>query len=97
MRGLICKDKVNGTLISAQQLSETDNIKYEIIDGFPEMVQKEGYYGVYVLNSDGGIDIEYREKPKTDLDKLKQENEDLTTRVCAMQETISQLSDMLMG
>lgn len=62
-RVFICRDKEQNTLIEVRTLKETENIKYEVIEA-PEIEEKEGYTGTYILNAAGELEIKYT---KTDL------------------------------
>ena len=73
MKLLICKDILNNNLISTQILNETDNIKYEIIEDIPEIEEKDGYIGIYKLNDDGNIIIDYIKKQKSEIELLREE------------------------
>ena len=76
MRAIVVKDKLNNKIISIQKLSETDNIRYEIVDDIPEIEAKDGYVGEYILNQDGSIGVVYKEAPKTALEKVQEENDE---------------------
>ena len=92
MKLLICRDKLTNHLISTQILSETDNIKYEIIENAPEIELKEGYIGVYKLDDKGNIIVEYIEKQKTEIELLREElsnTQDLLIALANQQENVN--------
>lgn len=88
MRLLINKqidpDTGNVQILSTQQLDETENITYEIIDVPMMMEEKDGHTKKYVWNNETNqLDVEYIKNPVS-----------TEERIAAMQEAIDLL---LMG
>lgn len=80
------KDPLTNTIqiISTQNLHETENITYEIVDNPPVVEDREGCTGRYVWNNETNqLDVEYTKNPIS-----------TEERIAAMQEAIDLL---LMG
>lgn len=86
MKILICKDTLNNSILESRVLSETDNIKYEIIEDAPVIENRENEIGHYELGEEGQLIVVYEEKTKSETDILKE-------RVSELEETIMVLSN----
>ena len=84
-RLLICKDAEQNTLLETRTLKETDNIRYSIIENPPEIEEKDGYKGFYVLVN-GEVQIVYEE-----IQKVKT-NEELEEEIKVLNQAITELS-----
>ena len=59
------------TILSSQVLSESDNIKYEIVENPPVINNKPGYIGLYCWNNEtNSLDVTYEKLPVSVEDRI---------------------------
>ncbi|QEH67252.1 hypothetical protein QTL86_19385 [Cellulosilyticum sp. ST5] len=90
-RLLICKDVEQNTILIQQQLDETENITYSIIDNPPVIELVEGKIGKYSLDTEGNIIVVYEDVPKSEVELLKEDNEALKQAVTELSMIVSTL------
>ena len=75
MKILVCK--MDGQVIEAKQLQETENITYSIIENAPMIEERVGYTGAYVCSENGEIEVVYSLIPKTDMQLMQEKINEL--------------------
>ena len=75
-RILILKDNDQNKIVDIRVLSETDNIKYVVVEDAPVIEEREGYTGQYVY-IDGKLSVEYVKTGLTCKEKKIQESKEL--------------------
>ena len=75
-----------------QQLDETENITYSIIENPPEIEKIAGKVGKYALDEAGNIIVVYENIPKTDIELLKEENTQIKEQNVMLNQAITELS-----
>lgn len=91
-RLLICKDAEQKTILVQQQLNETDNITYSIVDNPPVIEEVAGKIGKYSLDEEGNIIVIYEDIPKTDIEILREENTQIKESNAMLNQAITELS-----
>lgn len=94
-RLLICTDLEQKTVLVQETLTETENIKYSIVENPPIIEQKEGYIGKYALDENNNLIVVYTEIPKTNIEILKEENEVLKKENESVKSAISELTQIV--
>lgn len=97
MRALICKDVLNNKLLETRLLSESDNVKYEIIEDCPIIEERENEVGHYELNEQGEISVVYEEKPKSQLDLIQEQLNQILASTATISEDNLLNMDLLIG
>lgn len=69
---LVRKNKTTGKAISQQLLFDDDTTEHIIISGLPNIEERQGYIGEYVVKEDGTVEVVYTEKPKTEVELLQE-------------------------
>ena len=71
------KDPISGkkSVLETRKLFDSDNIISEIIEDFPEIIPTEGMTGSYEYDETGKLQVVYKERDKTEVEKLKQDLE----------------------
>lgn len=75
MRAIICKDSLQNVLLRCTPISETENIKYSI-EEVPNIEERDGFTGDYVLNEQGVVEVVYTPIPQTKLEVMQAKLED---------------------
>lgn len=94
---LICKDTLSNTILETRVLYESDSIKYEIIEDAPTIEERENEVGKYVLGEDGQLTVVYEEKPKTQLDLIQEQLNQLIASTTSISEDGLLTMDLVMG
>lgn len=97
MKLLICRDVLNNTLLESRVLNESDSIKYEIIENAPVIDEKENEFGRYRLNEKGEVIVVYEEKPKSKLDLIQEQLNQLIQSTTTISEDNLLNMDLIMG
>lgn len=69
---LIRKEKETGKVISQQLLFDDETTQHIIISDLPEIHEKEGFSGHYIVSETGEVKVEYIEMPKTEIEILNE-------------------------
>lgn len=72
---IICRDILNKKLINVNILDETENIKYSL-EEVPEIEDKAGEIGQYVLLEDGSVGVEYTPIPPSEMELMQKKLEE---------------------
>lgn len=96
-RLLICKDAEQNTLLETRVLNETDNIRYSIIENAPIIEERENEIGHYELNEQGEVIVVYEEKPKSQLDLIQEQLNQLIASTTSISEDGLLTMDLVMG
>lgn len=94
---LICKDTLNKKLIEVSVLNESDSIKYEIIGSAPVIEERESEIGHYELNEQDEIVVVYDERPKSQLDLIQEQLNQLIQSTTTISEDNLLNMDLIMG
>lgn len=97
MKILICRDTLNNKIINTQILNETDNIKYEVVEDAPIIEERENEIGHYELGEDGQVTVAYEEKPKSQLDLIQEQLNQLLQSTTSISEDGLLTMDLVMG
>ena len=85
----IYKDIEQKNILEMREYNTTDNIIAEVLSDYPIIEEIEGKIGKYVLDDDGNIIVEYTDIPKSEVELLQEENQQLEQRMCELQETLA--------
>lgn len=96
-RLLICKDAEQNTLLETRLLNETDNIRYSILEDAPVIEERENEIGKYELGEDGQLTVVYEEKPKSQLDLIQEQLNQLIQSTTTISEDNLLNMDLIMG
>ena len=87
-RLLICKDSEQNTLLETRLLTETDNIRYYIIEDAPIIEERQGEIGKYALDENGEVYVEYTKIPPSKEEELQEQINELQDIVMTLANTI---------
>lgn len=97
MRILICRDNIARKILESRVLSETDNIKYEIIEDAPVIENRENEIGHYELDESDQLIVVYEERPKSQLDLIQEQLNQLLQNTTAISEDNLLSMDLIMS
>lgn len=97
MRVLICKDTLNNNILESRVLYETDNFKYEVVENAPTIEERENEVGHYELGEDGQLTVVYEEKPKSQLDLIQEQLNQLLQNTTTISADNLLNMDLIMG
>ena len=87
-RLLICKDSEQNTLLETRLLTETDNIRYYIIEDAPIIEERQGEIGKYALDENGEVYVEYTKIPPSKEEELQEQINELQDIVMTLANTM---------
>lgn len=69
---LVRKEKATGKVLSQQLIFDDETTEHIIIENLPVIEEKEGFIGEYVVKEDGTVEVVYTERPKTEIELMKE-------------------------
>ena len=70
---LVRREKETGKVISQELLFDSENTEHIFIDELPEIEERDGYIGRYVVSDEGIVSVIYEEIPKTEIELLREQ------------------------